>query len=46
MQIPKISIRIHPDDLDQLRKLADDRGERISDLIRQAIIDFLRKNAK
>lgn len=43
MQIPKVSFRLHPDDLEQLRKIAEARGVKVSDVIRQAIIDFLRK---
>jgi len=44
MQIPKISIRIHPDDLARLRALAEKRGIRISDLVRMAIQSFLEEN--
>ena len=44
MQIPRINVRIHPDDLGRLRILAKKRGVRISDLVRLAIQSFLEEN--
>lgn len=44
MQFPKISIRIHPDDLEKLRSMAEKEGVKVSELIRRAIVDFLCKN--
>lgn len=43
MQIPRINVRLQPEYLEQLRALAEKNGCRISDIVRQAIREYLDK---